>query len=314
MQDGVKMKFPERIREHNGKNFWKYEDCFKVKNEFGLVKCYTHTVKQILGMHSHSFYEINVVINGEGRHYIENKSCIAKSGMVFILPPNIRHGYCCDGIMQVYHILISCAFIDRFSDELSSLDGYSLLFEIEPLLRGEYEQNLFLTLEQSELDEREDIFNFLKDTDSINSTNIQISRNATVLKIISEFCALADKKRDIKNISHINAIEIIKSMEYLNENCSEKQDFTKIAANLNMSYSTYLRFFKQVCGKTPGDYLMLCKVNKAKRLLEFTDKSIAEIAVSCGFYDSSHFVKAFNRLAGSNPKVFRQEKNTQHQF
>ena len=210
--------------------------------------------------------------------------------------------------MKVYHILISCAFIDRFSNELSSLEGYSLLFEIEPLLRGEYEQNLFLTLEQSELDERDDIFNYLKDTDSINNTNIQIARNATVLKIISEFCALAAKKQDIKNISQLNAIEIIKSMEYINENCSEKQDFTKIAADINMSYATYLRLFKQVCGKTPGDYLMLCKVNKAKRLLEFTNKSIVEIAMSCGFYDSSHFVKTFNRYTGVNPKQFRQDK------
>ena len=307
------MDYPQTIREHNEKIIWKYEDCFKIGNKFNLVRCYMHTVDQILGMHSHSFYEINIVLTGEGRHYIEDKSCVAKAGMVFILPPDIRHGYYCEDIMRVYHILISRAFINRFSNELSSLDGYPLLFEIEPLLRGEYEQNLFLTLEQSELDARDDIFNYLKKTDSLNDTNVQIARNATVLKIISEFCSLAAKKQGIKNISQPNAIEIIKSMEYLNENSSEKHDFAKIASDINMSYTTYLRFFKQVCGKTPGDYLMLCKINKAKHLLEFSDQSIVEVAMACGFFDSSHFVKTFKRFTGLNPKQFRQLKNTQHQ-
>lgn len=299
------MTYPDKIDEHNEKIIWKYEDCFKIENNFNLVRCYMHTVQQILGMHSHSFYEINVVLTGEGRHYIEDKSCIAKAGMVFIVPPDIRHGYYCEGVMRVYHILISCAFVDRFSKELSSLEGYSLLFEIEPLLRGGYEQNLFLALEKSELEERNDIFDYLKTTDSLNDTNIQIARNATVLKIISEFCALAAKKQGIKNIPHRNAVEIIKTMEYLNEKCSEKHDFSKIAADINMSYATFLRFFKNVCGKTPSDYLMLCRVNKAKRLLEFTDQSIVEIALSCGFYDSSHFVKTFKRFTGINPKQCR---------
>ena len=305
LSGGAFVNYPQTIREHNEKIIWKYEDCFKTGNKFNLVRCYMHTVKQTLGMHSHSFYEINIVLTGEGRHYIEDKSCVAKAGMVFILPPNIRHGYYCENEMRLYHILISHAFINRFSDELSSLDGYPLLFKIEPILRGEYEQNLFLTLEQSELDERDDIFNYLKKTDSLNDTNVQIARNATVLKIISEFCALAAKKQGIKNVTHRSAMEIIKIMEYLDENCSEKHNFSKIATDINMSYATFLRFFKNICGKTPGDYLMLCRVNKAKRLLEFTDQSIVEIALSCGFYDSSHFVKTFKRFTGLNPKQCR---------
>lgn len=300
------MKYPQCIEDHNDKIIWKYEDCFKVGNKFNLVRCYMHKVSQMLGMHSHSFYEINIVISGEGRHYIEKKSCIAKAGMVFIIPPDIRHGYFCEDVMKIYHILVSCAFIDRFSDELSSLEGYSLLFEIEPLLRGEYEQNLFITLDKSELEEKKDIFNYLETTDSLNNTNVQIARNAIVLKLICELCSLASKNQIIKNTAHKNTLEIIKTMEYINKSCSEKPDFSKIAADINMSYATYLRFFKQVCGKTPGDYLLLCRINKAKRLLEFTDRSIVDIALECGFYDSSHFVKSFKRFTGITPKMYRQ--------
>lgn len=47
-------------------------------------------------------------------------------------------------------------------------------------------------------------------------------------------------------------------------------------------------------------------VMEAKRLLMFTDRSIAEIAYDLGYEDSSHFSRAFRDLAGSTPTNFRQ--------
>ena len=139
--------YPNHIPEHTDRSLWKYEDIFNTSNKFKLIKCYMHTVDTILGMHSHSFYELNIVISGTGRHYIDDGSCLATEGMVFMLPPNTRHGYYSDGVMKIYHILLSGAFCERFSDELTSLSGYSLFFEVEPLLRGRYTQDFFLKLE-----------------------------------------------------------------------------------------------------------------------------------------------------------------------
>lgn len=300
--------YPNHIPEHTDRSLWKYEDIFNTSNKFKLIKCYMHTVDTILGMHSHSFYELNVVISGTGRHYIDDGSCLATEGMVFMLPPNTRHGYYSDGVMKIYHILLSGAFCERFSDELTSLSGYSLFFEVEPLLRGRYTQDFFLKLEKEKLDELIKTLENLKLTDSSEENNVQIARNAATLKILCEFCSLMAKRHNGLNLNQYNNVfetEIIKNMQFLVDNCCEKQDFNKIAAELNMSYATYLRYFKQICGKTPSQYITQCRINHAKKLLKFTDRTIVEIAVECGFFDSSHFVKVFKQFTGLNPKQFR---------
>ncbi len=51
--------------------------------------------------------------------------------------------------------------------------------------------------------------------------------------------------------------------------------------------------------------LALHIVQEAKRLLRYSDNSIAEIAFALDFSDASHFVKYFKRHSGQTPKAFR---------
>lgn len=52
-----------------------------------------------------------------------------------------------------------------------------------------------------------------------------------------------------------------------------------------------------------GDFLM----SEAKRLLLYTNGSVAEISFELDFKDPSHFVKYFKRMAGRTPQAFRRE-------
>ena len=58
-----------------------------------MLFCYFHKNDFPIQMHSHEFYEINIIAEGTGRHYIENNSYPITSGDFFIIPPNVRHGY-----------------------------------------------------------------------------------------------------------------------------------------------------------------------------------------------------------------------------
>lgn len=139
----------QKIAIEQPKNHWSHGDVFSGReNEY--IRSFVHHNYSI-GYHNHSFYELNIVLSGRGRHYIEQMSCEAKKGCVFIIPPNIRHAYTNEGDFNVYHLLIHRDFFNDCFQEFLKTVGFSLLFETEPYLRAQYHENMFLILSETEL-------------------------------------------------------------------------------------------------------------------------------------------------------------------
>jgi len=65
--------------------------------------------------------------------------------------------------------------------------------------------------------------------------------------------------------------------------------------------------FKERTHKSPVDYLIYFRVEKAVHFLITTDKSVTEIALECGFDDLSYFIKTFKKLKGVSPGIFRKK-------
>ena len=61
-------------------------------------------------------------------------------------------------------------------------------------------------------------------------------------------------------------------------------------------------------GIGPAKYLMECRLKKAETMMEQGDLSLSDIAFSAGFYDVSHFSKAFTAKHGISPGKFRLEQ------
>ncbi|WP_169834370.1 helix-turn-helix transcriptional regulator [Paenibacillus donghaensis] len=73
-------------------------------------------------------------------------------------------------------------------------------------------------------------------------------------------------------------------------------------------YSSYhfLRLFREIMGKTPSRYLTECRLARAKLLLVSTELSVAEVARSSGFMQSSYFIKVFRQAEGLPPNQYRR--------
>jgi AraC family transcriptional regulator len=62
--------------------------------------------------------------------------------------------------------------------------------------------------------------------------------------------------------------------------------------------------FKQSMGITLHQYILKCRVEKAKYLLQHSQLSVADIAIRVGFCDQSHLTRLFKRIVGVPPKQF----------
>ena len=309
---------PQKPKTHRIKEFTQTR-CFNPDSKFNLTSCYFHN-KDLgfpIGMHSHSFYEINVVVKGNGIHYIENNAVSAKTGSVFIIPPNIHHGYWTDEpeSFKIFHVLLNLAFNEIYKQELLSLSNYSTIFEIEPQLRLESETPYFLVLKQdtllalnTEFEEMAALSDELPDD--------QIIKNGKVLSFIGKLSSMyGDLRHNKMQADHIKqksygSILIMKTMEYITKNYSEKIDIDTLSQMIHMSRSTYIRHFKSLCKCSPIDYLLKIRVQHAAERLLSTNQSITDIALNCGFYDSAHFSKYFKQYFFTTPSEYRSKNNS----
>jgi len=79
---------------------------------------------------------------------------------------------------------------------------------------------------------------------------------------------------------------------------------TECAERVGMSPSYLSRLFKQEVGMPFIEYVMIYKVEEAKRLLSETDKSVTDIAEAVG-YSERNLNRAFQRYVGQSPKQYR---------
>jgi AraC family transcriptional regulator len=78
------------------------------------------------------------------------------------------------------------------------------------------------------------------------------------------------------------------------------------AAGLCVSH--FSKLFTQCIGLSPHQYLVRCRLQRAKKLLLTLEEglSIAEVAGETGFADQAHFSRHFRRAYGASPLAFRR--------
>ncbi|OKO76030.1 AraC family transcriptional regulator [Bradyrhizobium sp. AS23.2] len=79
-----------------------------------------------------------------------------------------------------------------------------------------------------------------------------------------------------------------------------------LARDCGVSASRFARLFRQSTGVAPHQWLLQRLVEEAKRLLSDRRFSLAEIALTSGFGDQSHFTRIFTRLIGITPGAWRR--------
>lgn len=97
-----------------------------------------------------------------------------------------------------------------------------------------------------------------------------------------------------------------KAQELLSQDLAEPMALPQLAAACGVSPRTLLRRFRTALGRSPGEYLQELRIEKAKDLLERTDRTVEEIVAAVGYDDSRSFRRLFRRRMGISPKRYRR--------
>lgn len=281
-------KYPKRIKMEENKNFWYNKDLFdEVPQHF--IRAFLHKDYNI-GMHAHEFWEINLITRGSGKQYIEKNSLSITQGDLFVLPPNVYHGYLSEGTLDAYHILINHKFLEQYEKELTAMPGFQSLFNTEPYFRQLSDESFFLHLNNTEMQIAKEELEHIE----LAETNaLYVYQNVLTLKFLCDLSLKMNlySQKTVHAITSQNDAVFFTLMEHIQAHLNEKITVDALANHLNMSNATFYRRFKKVFGMAPMEFILTCRISKAKNMLKKGEYSRTDIAMACGFFDLSHMNK-----------------------
>ena len=239
-------------------------------------------------MHSHHFhdiYEIYYMVSGRCKYIIDEREYEINMGDVVVIPEGVVHKtkY---GEKPHRRLLIECSshfipealkekttstvFLCRSSRETQEI--YELLQKIE----AEYKRNDYLSQES------------LKSYMSLLFITLARSENTI---------GLGETKNHI----------ISSAISYIKSNFNSDITLSEVAKAHFISPEHLSRTFKKEMGVGFSDFLTMVRLQNAENLLKSrNDKSISEIAYSCGFNDSNYFSDKFKKTYGISPLKYRK--------
>ena len=101
---------------------------------------------------------------------------------------------------------------------------------------------------------------------------------------------------------------IIRNMTgFIHQNYDSKIALNDIASAGAVCRSRCCELFGRYVGQTPNTYLMRYRIQKSCEMLRETNRSVCEIAITCGFQNASYFSYIFHKEIGSVPQDYRKQ-------
>jgi AraC-like DNA-binding protein len=96
------------------------------------------------------------------------------------------------------------------------------------------------------------------------------------------------------------------ALAYMRAHFHQEITNRRLATISNMSLRAFERRFQATFHLTPQRFLRKLRLRIASRAVVYTDESLSDIALSCGFADQSHFSREFRRQFGRTPRDYRE--------
>ncbi len=122
--------------------------------------------------------------------------------------------------------------------------------------------------------------------------------------MLMDFCQRAGAAKLPKGVS----AEINRCMNYIQSHTNEAISVEDVAAQIHRSGSYLMRRFKAETEMSVGDYITKCKLEEARDLLIYGQRTLAEISAYLGYSSQSYFQSVFKKQFGVTPARYRKQR------
>lgn len=134
----------------------------------------------------------------------------------------------------------------------------------------------------------------------INASQDQHKTSEQIYHILMKLCIrvskVTKKQDDIQQ----------KILSYIDDNLNSDLSLCNISKHFGYNSNYFSERFKRMTGINYNRYINERKITQACSMLIITDLSIDQIGVNLGFYDTSHFIKHFEKVISMSPTAYRK--------
>ena len=231
-------------------------------------------------------YSATFILRGKGTYLVGGKQYELKAGDGFIIPPGMSVNYIAD-----------------------RQDPWEYIYAI---FRGSDAETLVWN---AGLDARHLTFSFSADEEMLELLNqmhtASRENKARGYDVIGSFLLIMSRliqKQTQKSSEPLRPENYIaKAIAYVEDYYPYGVSVRDMAAYVGIDRTHLYRLFKVNVGTSPQQYLNEYRLKKAVEMMARQQYSLGSIALSVGFYDISHFSKAFAACYGIQPGAYREQ-------
>lgn len=254
--------------------------------------------------HWHHYIEILYIVRGSFRFEINLQNYTLHEGDICILNTGDLHQITGDSSETVHDVVLfdPCILAFSYGDEYQEECIQPLMEQMLMLPSVYYKgsrSNEFIISKVQEL----------MQTATERKTGWYLRSKILILDIISQIyqAGLMLPTESVQSYGERQKIQHYKSViSYMEENYNRHITLQNLADTIPCNSQYLCRFFKDIAGVSPIQYLINLRLNRACYLLEHTTKSILEVALDCGFENVSYFIRKFKEIRGCTPKEYRK--------
>ena len=255
--------------------------------------------------HTHDFHELVVIVDGHGRHEVDDEAYDLEAGDVFVILGDTSHGYPETESLSLINILFDPEQLLIPQNDLADLPGFHALFSIEPQLKTQGKFRNHLRLSTAELGYVSELVSELEEELTARKPAYQFMAVGHLMRLMGYLSRCysdvqLDRTRPVAQISRL--------LSFLNSNYRDPLSVADLMAVAHMSQTSLMRTFGEITGRSPIDYLIRLRISRAAELLRSSEMSVTEIAAAVGFEDSNYLTRQFKRIRGVSPRAYRTRR------
>jgi AraC-like DNA-binding protein len=270
----------------------------RVNRRLGLTHPHDLTEQE----HCHDFIEIVLILSGVGTQVIRGEPYRVQAGDVFVLQGFQSHYFseCAD--LDIVNVMFDpVKRPDLLSDPVKRLSGYQALFVLEPKRRDSERFRNMLRLGYDGLKEAEATIRRIEGEIRGRSEGYDVVvRNALESMVV----ALSRAYMRLEKPNALGLIRIQCALDHIESNLNQDLGVDELASLACLSPRHFQRLFRTVTGLPPNLYIRRLRVERACRLLEQGDASVADAAQAVGFHDRHYFSRVFRKTVGCSPRTW----------
>jgi len=251
--------------------------------------------------HAHEEYELHLVLRTSGKVFVGDYVGQFTPGSLFLTGPNLPHNWVTeessnksvplrDMLIQFNHQTMTKAFevFPELSELNHLLDAARSGIEFKNY-DTDHAKSFLESIRESRGMKR--LMHFLHFLQELNDWKQKVSLSLTKLN---------------PSLSSISQDRINDVVNYVIENYKNNISLSEAAEIVNMSESSFSRYFMKTTGNRFSEFVSRIRLGRACVMLYETDDQIATIAFASGYNNLANFNRQFIKLKGMTPREYRQ--------